>query len=536
MGATSVVRASLVLAALVSPAVRGDEPAPAPLPVGQFVNPIGEGADPWVVRDPASGDYLWCFSDANRGIAVSRSTSPIRMGLKRVIWQAPAAGPAAREVWAPELHLLDGRWHVYFAASDGKNENHQAFVLQSEGTDPFGPYALHGPFRTGLTAAEDDPPIWAIDMTVLQHGQRRYAIWSGWDVPGSDRQYLYIAEMESPLRLKTDRVRICSNDDHDWERVEPGPGHRGLNEGPQVFQQQGRTWLVYSCGASWLPTYKLGMLELTGDDPLDPQAWKKHPAPVFQGTEDTSGVGHSCWVPSVDGREWWHVFHAKHDRAPGWRRAIFAQPLEIGADGRPRFGDPVAPGQPLAAPSGDATVRFDGTPDFSLYGHHQFFERIEGGFRLGRRPQTPINEYRSGEKLVDATLAPDDFEATVEIEFHDGARSRDAGLLFRCTGPAVGYDAQRAYFAGLNPRSGLVILGRTDGSRWQELARAPAAIDPGRPQQLGVRMVGDAIEVLHDGRVAVSHRDAAYPTGSLGLRVVDTDASFRRLRVRALPD
>lgn len=229
------------------------------------------------------------------------------------------------------------------------------------------------------------------------------------------------------------------------------------------------------------------------------------------------------------------MFHAKQDRKPGWRRAIFAQPLEIGEDGRPRFGDPVARGQPLAMPSGDATVRFDGTHEFSLYGHHQFFERIEGGYRVGRRPQAPMNDYRSGEKLVDATLAPDDFEATVEIEFHDGVRSRDAGLLFRCTGSAVGYDAQRGYFAGLNPLAGLVILGLTDGSRWRELARAPAAIDPGRPQRLGVRMVGDAIEVRHDGRVVVSHRDTAFPTGSVGLRVVDTDASFRNLRLRPLP-
>ena len=33
------------------------------LPAGQFVNPIAEGADPWVVRDPKLGRYLWRLSE-----------------------------------------------------------------------------------------------------------------------------------------------------------------------------------------------------------------------------------------------------------------------------------------------------------------------------------------------------------------------------------------------------------------------------------------------------------------------------------------
>ncbi len=36
-----------------------------------------------------------------------------------------------------------------------------------------------------------------------------------------------------------------------------------VNEGPQILAHVGRTLLLYSCGAAWLPTYKLGLLELT---------------------------------------------------------------------------------------------------------------------------------------------------------------------------------------------------------------------------------------------------------------------------------
>ncbi|MCA8952194.1 MAG: sulfatase-like hydrolase/transferase, partial [Planctomycetes bacterium] len=326
----------------------------APLPDDRFVNPIGEGADPWVIRDPTRDRYLWCFSEGNRAIAIHTSDRLTSLGDKHIVWTAPPTGPCSQQVWAPELHFLDGRFHIFFAASDGRNENHLAWVAVSEGDDPLGSYTLHGPLATG---DRTDAPIWAIDMTVLElerEGKReRFALWSGWDEPGSDRQFLYAARMRSPTELAAPRVRICSNDDLPWEFTEERRRGRGLNEAPQVLQTGGRTFVFYSCGASWLPTYKLGRLELTGRDPLDPLAWQKHGRPAFRSTAETFGVGHSCFVHSPDGSELWHVFHAKRDREPGWRRAVFVQPMQVGAQGVPRLGRPVAPGTALPRPAGE---------------------------------------------------------------------------------------------------------------------------------------------------------------------------------------
>jgi GH43 family beta-xylosidase len=196
-------------------------------------------------------------------------------------------------------------------------------------------------------------------MTVLEHHRKYYAIWSGWDPPGSDRQFLFIAPMKSPTELAGPRIRLCANDDFPWERTEPGANGRGLNEGPEVLKNGKRTFLVYSCGASWMANYKLGMLELTGNDPLDPKAWEKQSKPVFESSEVTFGVGHSCFVKSPDGSQWWHVYHAKRDLEPGWRRAVFVQPMSFDASGFPRFGTPVAPGKPIPLPSGEAPHRKD---------------------------------------------------------------------------------------------------------------------------------------------------------------------------------
>lgn len=327
------------------------------LPVGSqattaaehFSNPLREGADPWVIRDEAGKRWLWCSSPNADRIVIRATPTLTDPGKEREIWKPSGPGPSAAQVWAPELHFLDGRWFIYFAASDGRNETHRAFVLSADSQDPMGSWTLHGPLTTGDGKDRDSPQVWAIDMTVLTHGGIRYALWSGWDTPDSDRQYLYAARMPTPLTLTGPRVRLCSNDDHPWERTEDTPSGRGLNEGPQVLQHGDRTFLIYSCGGAWLPSYKLGLLELTGGDPLDPRSWRKHDKPVFQSTEKTFGVGHSCFVNPSSGA-WWHIYHAKRDRAPGWARSIFLQPFHFDSSGFPQFGQPLAPGGRLAVP------------------------------------------------------------------------------------------------------------------------------------------------------------------------------------------
>lgn len=516
------------------------------LPDDQFVNPIAEGADPWVVRDPNVPRYLWCLSDGNRAISIHASEKLTSLGPKHVVWTAPQNGAWSREVWAPELHFLDGRWHVYFAASDGRNENHLAYVLRSQTDDPLGQYDLHGPFATGDGPDGKSPNIWAIDMTVLEHRHQRFAVWSGWDAPGTDRQFLYIAPMKSPTELAGPRVRLCPNNDFDWEFTEPLPNGRGLNEGPQVVRHKDRTFVLYSCGASWLPNYKLGMLELTGEDPLKPASWTKFPKPVFDGTDATYGVGHSCIVPSPDGSEWWHVFHAKRDREPGWRRAIFAQPMEFDPTGMPLLEKPVKAGVPLRRPSGEPTSRlrlpvnnslssFADLSSGSYYGHHQFMASKSEGLELGTPVIAPINDYRSGEKFVLHGNVPSNMSAEVTIEFLGGTDSRDAGLLFRMTGASIGYDAQRGYFAGLIPRTGLVILGRTDGSNWTEIARSAVTIDLTQLQRLRVTAVNDQLAVYHNDRLAITVTDNTWTLGTVGLRVVDTHARFSSLHVTSRP-
>ena len=142
--------------------------------------------------------------------------------------------------------------------------------------------------------------------------------------------------MASPTKIIGPRVQLCHNEDYEWERIHPDS--HGLNEGPQVFSTEKATCITYSCGVSCRVTYKLGMLEYRGGNPLLPESWYKRDRPVFDGTETVYGVGHSCLVQSLDGQEWWHIFHAKQDEQYGWRRAIHAQKISLDENGLPILG------------------------------------------------------------------------------------------------------------------------------------------------------------------------------------------------------
>ncbi|HPJ19274.1 MAG TPA: family 43 glycosylhydrolase, partial [Actinomycetota bacterium] len=97
-------------------------PQPLSTTSNGIVNPIMEGADPSVIRH--NDEYLWCFADGNRSVALHRGPDLHAPGPKHVVWTAPQKGPASQELWAPEIHSIDGRWYIYFAASDGNNANH----------------------------------------------------------------------------------------------------------------------------------------------------------------------------------------------------------------------------------------------------------------------------------------------------------------------------------------------------------------------------------------------------------------------------
>jgi GH43 family beta-xylosidase len=300
------------------------------VPAHRFRNPIL----PAPAQDPQAlwhdGLYHYCES-SSEGIFLRSAAdfTALATAPARRVWAPPALGPASRNLWAPELHRIDGRFYIYFAADDGENENHRMWVLAAESDAPTGPYRL---------AARLETDGWAIDGTVLHSGDgSRTFIWSGWPGARNGRQNLYAARMDSPLALAGPRV-LLARPELPWEC-------RGMPicEGPQVLQRNGRTFIIYSASGSWTEDYCLGLLVHDGGDLLDSRAWRKL-GPVFHKNEHALGVGHCGFVTTPDGREDWILYHAKTSRRAGWSdREVRAQRFTWNAAGLPVFGTPIDP-------------------------------------------------------------------------------------------------------------------------------------------------------------------------------------------------
>jgi GH43 family beta-xylosidase len=270
--------------------------------------------------------YYYCESTTH-GIFVRATRHLLELGSaeSRRVWAPPASGPASKNLWAPELHHIEGRFYIYFAADDGVNARHRMWVLAAKTDDPAGAYELAGSLETHG---------WAIDGTVLSDVFGNHVfVWSGWPGKRNGRQNLYMARMKNPLELAGSRV-LLAQPDQPWEC-------RGMPicEGPQVLRRAGRTFIIYSASGSWTQDYCLGLLEHCGGDFLDPSSWRKVGA-VFSKNSHACGVGHCTFVNTNAGDDWL-VYHAKTSRRRGWSdREVRAQTFSWNSDGTPFFGSP----------------------------------------------------------------------------------------------------------------------------------------------------------------------------------------------------
>lgn len=320
----------------------------------RFTNPLlPSGADPFSFYK--DGYYYYTHTLGNRiGLWKTKNIADLATAEHKVIYTPPAGTMWSKELWAPEVHFIYGKWYIYFAADDGKNDNHRMYVLENSHANPMqGEWVFKG-------KVADPSDKWAIDGNVFMYKKQLYMIWSGWEGDTNGEQNIYIAKMKNPWTIDGNRVRISKPQYH-WEthgtlNDANNPPQVNVNEGPQALMNKNKLFIVYSASGCWTDYYALGLLEFTGKgNLLDSSAWKKKAEPVFAGSPE-NGVyapGHNSFFKSPDGKEDWILYHAnsKPGQGCGGHRSPRAQRFYWNKDGTPDFGIPVKPGASLPLPS-----------------------------------------------------------------------------------------------------------------------------------------------------------------------------------------
>lgn len=320
-------------------------PSAAPTP-RTFTNPLKvDGPDPWVIRH---GGYYYYTNTMGRNITLwkSKTLEGVKEAAGVPVWTPPATGPNSYEIWAPELHFLNGKWYLYYTATDKANfsdATRYVFVLENAGPDPtVGPWVDKGRVNTKYSG---------LDGSVFEHGGQQYFLYSAYVGPQS---VLAIAPLRNPWTIDAARETIIARPTSTWEKG----GGRQILEGPEFLAgPKGQLFIVYSGSACWDDNYALGLLMARpGADLLRAESWVKAPEPVFHPSAENSvwGTGHNGFTTSPDGRENWLIYHAKQaadGKCAG--RSARAQRFSWHPDGTPDFGVPAALATPLAVPSGE---------------------------------------------------------------------------------------------------------------------------------------------------------------------------------------
>jgi GH43 family beta-xylosidase len=315
-----------------------------------FKNPIlTEGPDPWVYKHTDGHYYMMVTRGDRLDVWKSSSLSTISQSQPVTVWKKPDEGPNSRDIWAPEIHYLNGKWYIYYTATDAKNpgdDSRYVFVLENVSQDPLkGIWTDRGKVNTKYPG---------LDGSVFTHQGKMYFLYSAYVGPQS---VLCIAPMLNPWKLTSPEV-IIAKPTLGWEKHK----EREILEGPQILKGKKNTLhIIYSASACWDDNYSLGMLTTTlQSDLLKPDSWQKSPAPVFSKSPENKvfGPGHNSFTTSPDGTEDWIVYHGKEEANGECNgRSTRIQKFTWHPDGTPDFGVPLPTSASIKVPSGEKATK-----------------------------------------------------------------------------------------------------------------------------------------------------------------------------------
>jgi GH43 family beta-xylosidase len=337
--ATVAMVVSAMLAAAMISVTTGSESASANTTT--FSGPLqpGYSADPDIVY--YSGEYYELDNqniDAQINLRIAPSIALLASVPNTTVYTADPQTHGDIG-WGGFFFHYNSHWFIYdneFSVSPDR-----AFVLESSGDSPAGPYS----FKAQLAGPGSGNQSY-VNTAFINNGQL-YTLQTA-DSPSGHG--IYIATMSDPWTVSSS-FTLIADPTNSWEN--------GIDEGSSVNIHGGSIYDVFSAGTFTAQSYCVGMLTAsTSANLLSAGSWTKSPGCVFSSsaTNKVWGPGSMTWFTSPDGTQDWVAYHGKispSTDSSGDDRQITAEQVTWNGSGNPVFGSPVGFETPVTLPSGD---------------------------------------------------------------------------------------------------------------------------------------------------------------------------------------
>lgn len=280
---------------------------------------INDRADPFITKG-SDGLYYFTASYPMYGkndtdgydriiLRKSETIDGLAQAEEKIIWHEINSDTSFRFIWAPEIHEINGRWYVLFAASGNKNNvwDIDCHIIMCNGNDPYNDNWID----MGNFGSCDGDGFsfrgFSLDMTHFECGGTHYVAWA--QNGGNSNVYLATVDPESPWETTCPAI-LLTKPEYDWERV-----RIPVNEGPAAMIHNGKVFLTFSASATG-PEYCIGLMYADENaDLTDITNWTKLDTPLLTSDDldGEYGPGHNSFVKDENG-DWVFVYHSRDEK------------------------------------------------------------------------------------------------------------------------------------------------------------------------------------------------------------------------------
>ena len=279
---------------------------------------IKDRADPFVTKG-SDGWYYFTASYPMYGkndiegydrviLRRAKTIDGLKNAEEKVIWDEKNSQTSFRFIWAPEIHEIEGKWYVLFAASGSENNvwDIDCHIIMCEGNDPYnGKWIDKGKFEA---FDSDDFSFggFSLDMTHFECNGKHYVVWA--QNGGNSNIYLAAIDPHKPWKT-TCKAMLLTKPEYEWERVKIP-----VNEGPAVMIHGGKIFLAFSASATG-PEYCIGLMYADEKaDLMNIDNWTKLSKPLLTSDDliGEYGPGHNSFVKD-ENDDWVFVYHSRDD-------------------------------------------------------------------------------------------------------------------------------------------------------------------------------------------------------------------------------